>query len=54
MVDVAKIKKAAYGTDETKKIITQIVNTVVQKYNYSSLAELNAVLNRFNISLLKS
>ncbi len=49
MVDVAKIKKAAYGTDETKKIITQIVNTVVQKYNYSSLAELNAVLNRFNI-----
>lgn len=47
--DLNKLKQADYGKDETKKIITQIVNTVVQKYNYSSLAELNAVLARFNV-----
>lgn len=47
--DLTKLKKAEYGSDETKKVITQIVNTVVQKYNYSSLAELNAVLSGFSI-----
>ncbi|ETZ20143.1 relaxase/mobilization nuclease domain-containing protein [Pedobacter sp. V48] len=49
IIDPSALKKANYGKDETKKTITQIVNTVVQKYNYSSLAELNAVLGRFNI-----
>jgi hypothetical protein len=48
-IDAEIIKKTSYGRDETKKVITQIVNAVVQKYNYSSLAELNAVLSRFNI-----
>ncbi|SMD01206.1 relaxase/mobilization nuclease domain-containing protein [Pedobacter nyackensis] len=48
-INLRDLKKAIYGKDETKKVITQIVNTVVQKYNYSSLAELNAVLSRFNI-----
>lgn len=48
-INIRDLKKANYGKDETKKVITQIVNAVVQKYNYSSLAELNAILNRFNI-----
>ncbi|SDD67281.1 relaxase/mobilization nuclease domain-containing protein [Pedobacter soli] len=49
ILDISRLKKAEYGNYETKKTITQIVNTVVQKYNYSSLAELNAVLNCFNM-----
>ncbi|KRT15913.1 hypothetical protein ASU31_10400 [Pedobacter ginsenosidimutans] len=47
--DLWALKKADYGRDETKKVITQIVNAVVQKYNYTSLAELNAALGSFNI-----
>ncbi|MEJ2881396.1 relaxase/mobilization nuclease domain-containing protein [Pedobacter sp. GR22-6] len=46
---LSDLKKIEYGRDETKKSITQIVNAVVQKYNYSTLAELNAILGRFNI-----
>lgn len=49
LIDTSALRKANYGKEETKRIITQIVNTVVQRYNYSSLAELNAVLGRFNI-----
>lgn len=47
--DLLSLEKADYGKEETKKVITQIVNTVVQKYNVTSLAELNAVLGCFNI-----
>lgn len=49
VVDANGLKRIIYGRDETKRMITQVVNTVVQKYNYSSLQELNAVLGSFNV-----
>jgi ribosomal protein S8 len=42
--------RATYGKTETKKAITQIVTLALQKYNVTSLPELNAVLNEFNIT----
>ncbi|WP_439879738.1 relaxase/mobilization nuclease domain-containing protein [Pontibacter sp. MBLB2868] len=46
----ASIQKAHYGRDETKRIISRIVTTVTCHYNYTSLAQLNAVLHSFRIT----
>lgn len=46
-VDVAKVQ---YGRTETKRAITNVLDTVLQNYNYTSLPELNAVLNQYNIT----
>lgn len=43
------VTRATYGKEETKKAITQIVTLALQKYNVSSLPELNAVLNQFGV-----
>jgi hypothetical protein len=45
-VDVEKVQ---YGKAETKRSITNVLNTVVTKYNYTSLPELNAALKQFNV-----
>jgi len=44
------VTKALYGKSETKKSITNVLNAVVNKYNYTSLPELNAVLRQFNVT----
>lgn len=44
------VTRATYGKAETKKAITQIVTLALQKYNVTSLPELNAVLNEFNVT----
>jgi hypothetical protein len=44
------VTRATYGKEETKKSITQIVTLALQKYNVSSLPELNAVLNQFGVT----
>jgi len=44
------VTRATYGKEETKKAITQIVTLALQKYNVTSLPELNAVLNQFGIT----
>ncbi|KQX10229.1 relaxase/mobilization nuclease domain-containing protein [Flavobacterium sp. Root420] len=38
-----------YGNVESKKAINSVLNTVLNKYKYSSLPELNAVLKQCNI-----
>jgi hypothetical protein len=43
------VTRATYGREETKKAITQIVTLALQKYNVTSLPELNAVLNQFGV-----
>lgn len=43
------LDKAHYGMSETKRSISNIVTSVVRSYKYTSLPELNAVLNQYNI-----
>lgn len=39
-----------YGKSEIKRSITNVVNEVVKAYKFTSIPELNAVLNQYNIS----
>ncbi len=45
-VDTAKVQ---YGRSETKRAITNVLDTVLPYYNYTSLPELNAVLKHYNV-----
>lgn len=44
-----QIAQIQYGKVESKKAINSVLNEVINLYKYSSLNELNAVLNYFNI-----
>jgi hypothetical protein len=39
-----------YGKSELKRSVTNIVNEVVRAYKFTSISELNAVLNQYNIT----
>lgn len=41
--------KAQYGKMESKKVMTAVLSSVVSSYKYTSLAELNAVLQLYHI-----
>jgi hypothetical protein len=41
--------KIHYGKSETKRAITNVLDTVISNYKYTSLAELNAVLKLYNV-----
>ncbi len=43
------VKKVQYGRTETKRAISNVLDAVLQKYNYTSLPELNAVLKQYNV-----
>jgi len=43
------IRKIEYGKAEYKKAINGVLNKVLFEYKYSSLPELNAVLNQYNV-----
>src|ERR1700754_3383141 len=43
------LRKVDYGKAETKRAITNVVNEVVRSYKFTSLPELNAVLNQFGV-----
>jgi hypothetical protein len=43
------VRKMQYGRTETKRAITNVLDTVLDKYRFTSLAELNAVLRQYNI-----
>jgi len=45
-VDVLRVH---YGKSETRRAITTVLNYVLPSYKYASLAELNAVLQQYNI-----
>ncbi|MCC9137534.1 relaxase/mobilization nuclease domain-containing protein [Pontibacter silvestris] len=46
----ALLAPALYGKSETKRTVASIVTAVTRGYNYTSLAELNAVLKGFNVT----
>lgn len=43
------LKQIAYGKNETKKAIQNVLEHIIKQYKYTSLPELNAVLGRYNI-----
>lgn len=43
------VQKVLYGKAETKRAITNVLDHVLPVYKYASLAELNAVLQQYNI-----
>ncbi|MBD0725373.1 relaxase [Flavobacterium sp. L1I52] len=42
-------RKIEYGKAESKKAINGVLNKVLNEYKYSSLPELNAILNMYNV-----
>lgn len=46
----ADLEKAKYGRSSTKRQISNVLSAVIGEYKYSSIAELNAVLNKFNVT----
>lgn len=44
------IRQVEYGKAETKRSITNVLDKVLNFYNYNSLASLNAILKTFNIT----
>jgi MobA/VirD2-like, nuclease domain len=45
-----ELKKVMYGKSQTKAAISGIVREVVSTYKFTSLPELNAILNQFNVT----
>ncbi len=43
------VQKVQFGKTETKRAITNVLDTVINNYRYTSLAELNAVLKQYNV-----
>src|SRR5207244_12122454 len=43
------IKPFEYGTADTKRGITNIVNEITKSYKFTSLPELNAILSQYNV-----
>lgn len=44
------IQKIRYGDSDTKKAISGVLNYVIPNYKFTTIGELNAVLNLYNIS----
>ncbi len=45
----AYVQKVDYGKSESKKAIANVLTEVINNYKFTSLPELNAVLNQFNV-----
>ena len=43
------VRKVQYGRTATKRAITNVLDTVLEKYHYTSLPELNAVVSLYNV-----
>lgn len=43
------VQKIRYGKEDTKQSITAVLRSVINRYHYSSLHELNAVLGLYNV-----
>lgn len=44
------VQRVVYGKSETKRGITNVLNEIINKYKYTSLAELNAILKLYNVA----
>jgi hypothetical protein len=47
--ETVTVQKLIYGKSEIKRVISNVVRTVVQNYKFTSLPEFNAILGQFNI-----
>lgn len=47
--EVTPAQKVKYGKAETKRAITNVLNAVLDKYKFTSLEELNAILKQYNV-----
>jgi len=43
------LEAVIYGKSETKRAITNTVNEIIRSYKFTSVAELNAILQQFNV-----
>ena len=48
-IEPVDVQKCVYGKSETKRSIINVLDAVINHYNYTSLAELNAVLKSLNV-----
>jgi len=48
-VKPVSVQRVQYGRSETKRAITNVLNSVLTNYKFSSLPELNAVLKQYNV-----
>jgi hypothetical protein len=48
-IPTVNVQKVIYGQTETKRAITNVLDKVLTQYRYSSLAELNAILQLYNV-----
>jgi hypothetical protein len=48
-LDQVNIQRVQYGKSETKSSITNVLDEVIPKFKYTSLAELNAILKQYNV-----
>lgn len=48
-IEKAPAQKVRYGKSETKRAITNVLDKVLTEYKFSSLVELNAVLELYNV-----
>ncbi len=44
------VQRVQYGKSETKRSITNVLDDVVPRFKYTSLAELNAILKQYNVA----
>jgi hypothetical protein len=49
-IEELNVKPVEYGKSDTKRSITNVVNYVAKVYKFTSLPELNAVLNLYNVT----
>lgn len=48
--NLLNVPRINYGKSETKRSITNVLDTIIDHYKYTSLAELNAILRLYNIT----
>jgi hypothetical protein len=48
-ISPVNLQKVLYGKSPTKRAITRVLDAILVKYKFASLAELNAVLKLFNV-----
>lgn len=48
-IEPVSAEKVEYGKSETKRSVINVLDAVISKYKYTSLAELNAILKQYNV-----
>jgi hypothetical protein len=49
-LEAINVQRVNYGVAETKRSISNVLNTVINQYKFTSLAELNAILKLYNVT----